>query len=79
MNLNSLPRYQKTKIFITAGNKDFNENGMFKTESERYEYERLGLHIPLYAMYGKYMPGKGYTLDPMADSIGEMQSRIIIW
>jgi len=66
-------------MFVIANRKHFFADGIIKKDLEEAEYKRLGLPAPLYAMYGKYIPGKSYTLDPMADSIGEMQSRIIIW
>ena len=79
MNLNKLTRRQKTKMFVIGDRQHFFAGGMINRDLEIEEYIKLGLPAPLYAMYGKYIPGKAYTVDPLADSIGEMQSRIIIW
>jgi hypothetical protein len=66
-------------MFVSYGGSDFFRDGIIPIEKEKLEYERYGLRSPLYSIYGGYVPGKAYTFDPMADSMGEMLKRTIIW
>lgn len=79
MNLNKLPDWEKKNLFIIAGNKDFFKNGIVRKEKEIWERKKAGCVPPIYAMYGGFMSDKWYSLDPMADSMDEMLSRMIIW
>lgn len=76
-----LQREKVSKYVITSSS--FYDGGIFEIWLESARYKKLELTPPLYSLPLKRRKDKfsyfGYTMDPMADTVAEMSSRVLVW
>ncbi len=79
-----IPEYLRTdeqlrKVSTYLLNDNFS-GGFSELWMERWNYERLGLPVPLYSVYGMNRKTTfSYSMDIFKDSEAEMAARVVLW